>query len=102
VAAMLVATLASVTVRAADEGAWLRVATRNFVLYSDAGEARARSLAEHLEALWNTLSTECSFRLLCGYSSSHFDDERSAGHLDRICAQHTNSGERALFHIPTR
>jgi len=58
--------------------------------------------AEHLEALWNTLSTECSLRLLCGYSSSHFDDERSVGHLDRICAQHTNSGERALFHIPTR
>ncbi len=58
--------------------------------------------AEHLEALWNTLSTECSFHLLCGYSSSHFDDERSAGHLDRICLQHTNSGERALFQIPTR
>ena len=58
--------------------------------------------AEHLEALWNTLSTECSLRLLCGYSSSHFDDDRSVGHLDRICAQPTNSGDRALFHIPTR
>ena len=72
--------------------------------------------AEHLEALWNALSTECSFRLLCGYSSSHFDDDRSVGHLDRIDAQHTNPGARATdplgswlladrltkFHIPTR
>ena len=72
--------------------------------------------AEHLEALWNTLSTQCSFRLLCGYSSSHFSDDRSSGHLDRIDAQHTNSGAHQLnplgswllgdrlsnFHFPTR
>jgi len=72
--------------------------------------------AERLEALWNTLSTECSFRLLCGYSSAHFGDERTAPHLERICAQHTGTGSRATdllgswlladrfskFHIPTR
>jgi len=72
--------------------------------------------AEHLEALWNTLSTECSFRLLCGYSSSHFDDDRSVGHLDRINSGHSNSSARATdprgswlladrlsnFHFPTR
>ena len=72
--------------------------------------------AEHLESLWNTLSTECSFRLLCGYSSSHFGDERTGKHLDRICQLHTDSGSRATdllgswlladrlskFHILTR
>ena len=72
--------------------------------------------AEHLEALWNTLSTECSIRLLCGYSSSHFGDERTGKHLDRICGLHTESGSHATdllaswlladrlskFHIPTR
>ena len=72
--------------------------------------------AEHLEALWNSLSTECSFRLLCGYSSSHFGDERTGKHLDRICDLHTDSGSRTTdllgswlladrlskFHIPTR
>ena len=72
--------------------------------------------AEHLEALWNTLSTECSFRLLCGYSSSHFGDERTGKHLHQICDLHTDSGSRptdllaswlladrlSKFHIPTR
>ena len=72
--------------------------------------------AEHLETLWNTLSTECSIRLLCGYSSSHFGDERTAKHLDRICQLHTDSGSRptdllgswlladrlSKFHILTR
>jgi len=72
--------------------------------------------AEHLESLWNTLSTECSVRLLCGYSSSHFGDERTAKHLDRICELHTDSGSRTTdllaswlladrlskFHLPTR
>ncbi len=45
--------------------------------------------AERLEALWNALSARCSFRLLCGYSSAHFGDEGSAGHLHNICAAHT-------------
>ena len=48
--------------------------------------------AEHLEAFWNDLSTQCSFRLLCGYSSAHFGDARTARHLQRICSQHTGSG----------
>ena len=73
--------------------------------------------AEHLEAMWNMLSTECSVRLLCGYSSSHFGDERTGTQLDRICRLHnTDSGSRptdllaswlladrlSTFHIPTR
>jgi len=72
--------------------------------------------AEQLEALWNTLSTECSFRLLCGYSSSHIDDDHSVGHLGRIDTQHSSSSARAAdprgswlladrlsnLHIPTR
>ena len=72
--------------------------------------------AEHHETLWNTLSTECSIRLLCGYSSSHFGDERTEKHLDRICQLHTDSGSHqtdllaswlladrlSKFHILTR
>lgn len=72
--------------------------------------------AEHLETLWNTLSTECSIRLLCGYSSSHFGDERTGKHLNRICEMHMDSGSRptdllaswlladrlSQFHIPAR
>jgi hypothetical protein len=72
--------------------------------------------AEHLETQWNTLSTECSIRLLCGYSSSHFGDERTGKYLDRICQLHTDSGAHqtdllaswlladrlSKFHIPTR
>jgi hypothetical protein len=44
--------------------------------------------AEKLEALWNDLSSRCSLRLLCGYSSSHFGDERTAAHLNAICGAH--------------
>ena len=70
--------------------------------------------AERLEGLWNELSTECSFRLLCGYASAHFGDERSARELHRICDLHTSAnshasdllatwllaGRRAKFHLP--
>ena len=51
--------------------------------------------AEQLEALWNNLSTECSFRLLCGYASAHFGDERTARHLHRICEMHTGASAGA-------
>ena len=50
--------------------------------------------AERLEALWNALSARCSFCLLCGYSSAHFGDERSAHHLHNICAAHSDVGAR--------
>ena len=50
--------------------------------------------AERLEELWNGLSERCSFRRLCGYSSAHFGDERTAGHLHKICDAHTNAGSR--------
>ena len=51
--------------------------------------------AEHLEELWNDLSTQCSFRLLCGYSSAHFGDPRTTHHLERICSRHTESAAAA-------
>lgn len=51
--------------------------------------------AERLENLWNELSEELSFRLLCGYSSAHFGDERSAKHLQAICGAHHHAEARA-------
>ena len=50
--------------------------------------------AEQLEALWNELSQTCSFRLLCGYSASHFGDARTTGHLHAICAAHHDASAR--------
>ena len=50
--------------------------------------------AEQLEALWNELSEECSFRLLCGYSAAHFGDERTAAHLQAICGAHAHASAR--------
>jgi hypothetical protein len=45
--------------------------------------------AERLEALWNELGLTCSFRLLCGYSSAGFGDEKTTAHLHAICGAHT-------------
>ena len=50
--------------------------------------------AERLEQLWNGLSEECSFRLLCGYSASNFGDERTAVHLHAICGAHNHASAR--------
>ena len=50
--------------------------------------------AGKVEALWNQLSETASFRLLCGYSSSHFGDERTAAHLQAICGCHTAASAR--------
>ena len=47
--------------------------------------------AERLESFWNDLSAECSFRLLCGYSSSNFGDAHRARHLEGICAHHSGA-----------
>jgi hypothetical protein len=46
--------------------------------------------AQQLEALWNTLGTRHSFKLLCGYTSAHFADPGAAAALKEICALHTN------------
>jgi hypothetical protein len=72
--------------------------------------------AEHLESLWNTLSTECSFRLLCAYSAGHFKDDRTGTRLERICNLHPDRWSQdtilraswlledrfSKYHIPTR
>jgi len=52
--------------------------------------------AERLEDLWNSLSERCSFRLLCGYSSTHFADGRASVHLHQICGAHSR---RARYHF---
>lgn len=57
--------------------------------------------AEQLEALWNSLSERCSFRLLCGYSSAHFNGAQTADHLHRICAAHTDAGARSTDLLAT-
>lgn len=46
---------------------------------------------EALERLWNDLGAQCSFTLLCGYSSANFADERTAAALQSICAAHTHT-----------
>ena len=57
--------------------------------------------AEQLEALWNDLAAQYSFRLLCGYSAAHFGDERNTQHLNAVCASHTGSGARATDLLAT-
>ena len=57
--------------------------------------------AEQLEALWNELSRTCSFRLLCGYSATHFGDERTDAHLHGICAAHDGASARATDLLST-
>ena len=51
--------------------------------------------AEQLEGLWNDLGQERSFTLLCGYSSGHFADPRTAARLNAICKAHTRVQEKA-------
>jgi hypothetical protein len=46
--------------------------------------------ARTLETFWNRLAAECSFTLLCGYSSVSFGHPRSSGALELICRAHTN------------
>jgi hypothetical protein len=47
--------------------------------------------AEQLEQLWQELSAECSFTLLCGYASANFADPRTASALQAICRSHTHT-----------
>jgi hypothetical protein len=69
--------------------------------------------AEQLEQMWQALSAECSFTLLCGYASAHFADPRTADALAAICRSHTHasvkptdllgawllSGRQSRFHL---
>jgi len=71
--------------------------------------------AEQLEGLWNELGAECPFTLLCGYTSAHFADARTATALEAICGSHTHvtanptdllgswllSGRQPRFHLDT-
>jgi hypothetical protein len=42
-----------------------------------------------LERLWNVLAASYPFTLLCGYSSGHFGDPRTASVLADICGAHS-------------
>jgi hypothetical protein len=47
--------------------------------------------ASQLEELWNQLSLEHSFTLLCGYSAAHFAGPDAGSSLGIICCQHSRS-----------
>ncbi len=66
----LLAAIAPVS-RAAADPPWVRVTSENFVIYSDAGEKRARAIAERLEG----------FRALL---ASLFPDVIAASHTDQV------------------
>jgi hypothetical protein len=57
--------------------------------------------AERLEALWNELASQYSFRLLCGYSAAHFGDERMTSRLASVCGAHTSSTARSTDLLAT-
>lgn len=42
-----------------------------------------------LEDMWNGLSEQCSFHLLCGYSAAHFAAPGQERALRRVCAAHS-------------
>jgi hypothetical protein len=44
-----------------------------------------------VERFWESLSSECSFNLLCGYSSAHFAPARAESVLQRICGLHRSA-----------
>jgi hypothetical protein len=48
-----------------------------------------------LERMWNDLAAECTFTLLCGYSSGHFGDDRTSATLKSICAAHDHATAKA-------
>ena len=55
-----------------------------------AGEGQLDA-AQQLEALWNTLGSQRSFTLLCGYSSAHFTDPQAAAALKHVCELHSEA-----------
>ena len=52
---------------------------------AEAGNYRG---AHRLEELWNSLAEKTAFDLLCGYTSAHFGDQRTARALKAICESH--------------
>lgn len=49
------------------------------------GNLRAAAM---LEEMWNVMGQRERFTLLCGYTSAHFGDHRTASSLAAICATH--------------
>jgi hypothetical protein len=75
-------------VRQLCDGSPLRIYGELVELLAEQGEPEA---ALQLEEFWNGLSEECSFKLLCGYSSAHFASPNTESILQRICRAHTAS-----------
>lgn len=50
--------------------------------------------AEQVEALWNELGARWPFRLMCGYSSANFGDERTAADFNAVCTAHATAHAR--------
>lgn len=81
-------------------------APNGLVIYGEMVEVLAQEgnyeSAAKLEQLWNELSVECSFTLLCGYSSTHFAGPDAGSTLSRICCEHSSAVSRptdALGHF---
>ena len=53
------------------------------------------AVAVELERMWNQLARVCPLKLLCGYSSAHFGDERTAPMLKAICAEHDHASAKS-------
>src|SRR5205085_11613356 len=51
---------------------------------------KMQDAAIRLEALWNALSRIHDFRLRCAYPMSHFQVEKHASQLLKICAEHSH------------
>jgi hypothetical protein len=85
--ALLDATLGIVIAELAGGSAPLFVYDEMADILAERGLHRA---ARRLEQLWNALVTRDQFELLCGYTSGHFGNERTADILEAIRSQHSD------------
>lgn len=72
---------------------------RPLAIYGEAVEVLAEEgnlkAAVELEELWNGLSEQTPFRLMCGYSSAHFAVPSTETNLHQVCKAHTHVQTKA-------
>ena len=84
-AAKLKIVVGSLVAHRAERPGRLRIYGEMVDVLAEAGNYRG---AHRLEQLWNDLASTTAFDLLCGYTSAHFGDQRTAQALKAICAAH--------------